>query len=143
MIACKHCMKVCDHSYVCASTPSATIVWCLALLPRNLTTPAAMAISATVGAPTICTTAVLVMQAVLATAVGRAVLAVVGTRSAAARGVAAGATAGVVGMAALAGGDQEALPFAGLSCVLVGAIITAVMAVPALRASIPATIMAA
>jgi putative effector of murein hydrolase len=110
------------------------------MIPRCLPCSLSVDVANYLGAPPEQAAVAALVQAVITVALGTGLLKLAGVTSAAARGVAAGATAGVVGTAAVAHDDPTSLADGGLAYAFTGVLMCVVMAVPAVREVISAIV---
>lgn len=105
----------------------------LALLPRCITSPLAVAVCTALSTPPAAAVALVVVTGVLGAALGPAALDAMGKKDPVARGMAMGAAAHGIGTAQL-DDEPEAQPFAAIAMSLVGAASVVAAAAPASRA---------
>lgn len=106
--------------------------WTKALLPRHVTDVLATDVARTVGASVSNTGLAVLLQAAMTVALGGIVFKAMGA-SAAAKGAAAGCTAGAIGAAGLSDEEPVALANGGLAYAIVGVVSCLVLQLPALR----------
>ena len=104
----------------------------LAVLPRQVTTPLAIAIAGMIGANPSIAAAIVVVTGLVVANFGRGLLDALGMRAPVARGLAMGAAGHGLGTAAMAE-EKEAFPFAAIAMALNAALSTVLVSVPAVR----------
>lgn len=124
-MCCVRC--VCVPACACAG-------WTKALLPRHVTDVLAADMARTVGASVSSTGLAVLLQAAMTVALGGLLFKLMGgSASPAAKGAAAGCTAGAIGASGLSGDDPVALANGGLAYALVGVLSCLVLQTPALQ----------
>jgi putative effector of murein hydrolase len=108
------------------------------MVPRSVTSSVAVDMARCLGAPTECAGLAVLLQAAVAVAVGKLLLSIAyGSRlEPAAEGVAAGTTAGALGVAGIAGGTPAALAAGGLAYAVMAAVSGALVRVPQVAAAL-------
>nr|QKY15132.1 plastidal glycolate glycerate translocator (PLGG) [Polytomella parva] len=101
-----------------------------ALVPRSVTVALAVPIARQLNASVAITAAAVLLQGLLGANFGPNLMTMIGVRDVIARGMAAAATAGGLGTAAIAAKEPEALPFCALSYSMIGIMSTCFAAVP-------------
>jgi putative effector of murein hydrolase len=117
---------------LCALSVRAAAGWTKALLPRHVTDVLATDVARTVGASVSNTGLAVLLQAAMTVALGGIVFKAMGASSAA-KGAAAGCTAGAIGAAGLSDEEPVALANGGLAYAIVGVVSCLVLQLPALR----------
>lgn len=112
------------------STPSRLMV-----IPRTVTAPLAVPIAALLGADVGLAASVVGITGLLGANIGRAVLTLARVNDPVVRGLAMGASAHGLGIAAM-GEEPESLPFAALAMTMVGVLSSILVSVPLLRAAL-------
>ena len=106
------------------------------MIPRCLPCSLAVDVAEYLGAPPEQAAVAALVQALMTVAFGTGLLKLAGVTSDAARGVAAGATAGVIGTAAVSHDEPTSLADGGLAYAFTGVVMCVMMAVPAVRDAI-------
>eukprot|EP00965_Chrysotila_dentata_P096786 3198823-Pleurochrysis_carterae.AAC.1 len=110
----------------------------LAVIPRQVTAPLAIAISAMIGAdPSLAATIVVVTGLIVAN-FGQSILDTIGVRSPVSRGLAMGCAGHGIGTAAIAQ-EKAAFPFAAIALALNAALSTILVSLPPVRRALLAT----
>lgn len=108
--------------------------WTKALIPRHVTDVLATDMARTMGASVSNTGLAVLLQAAMTVALGGILFQAMGkSTSAAAKGAAAGCTAGAIGAAGLSEDEPVALANGGLAYAIVGVVSCLVLQLPALR----------
>jgi putative effector of murein hydrolase/putative effector of murein hydrolase LrgA (UPF0299 family) len=110
--------------------PAATAI---ATLPRQLTSPLAMACAGMLGADTSAAVTLVVITGLIGANAGAKILDALNVKDPTARGLAMGTAAHGLGTAALASTETAAFPFAAVSMALTGTFSTIIVAIPALK----------
>eukprot|EP00814_Leptocylindrus_danicus_P022343 CAMPEP_0116008760 /NCGR_PEP_ID=MMETSP0321-20121206/3042_1 /TAXON_ID=163516 /ORGANISM="Leptocylindrus danicus var. danicus, Strain B650" /LENGTH=193 /DNA_ID=CAMNT_0003477619 /DNA_START=439 /DNA_END=1016 /DNA_ORIENTATION=- len=104
----------------------------LSVISRNVTTPLAMAITGMLGGNVPIAISVVVLSGIFGATAGPSLLTNLGIADPLARGLAMGAGAQGVGVAAMAG-EKDAFPFAAINMVLTAVFATCLVSVPAVK----------
>lgn len=104
----------------------------LSMLPRNVTTPLAIAIINLLGGNVSIACSVVVLTGIFGATVGARALSAMGIEDPVSRGLGIGAAAQGLGTASFAG-EKDAFPFAALSMVLTALAATTLSSVPAVK----------
>jgi len=104
----------------------------LSLLPRNVTTPLAIAITNIIGGDISIAAAIVVLTGIFGATYGARILNAMGINDPVSRGLGMGAAAQGLGVASIAN-EKEAFPFAAISMVLTAVAATTVVSIPSLK----------
>jgi len=107
----------------------------LSVLPRNVTTPLAIAITNMLGGDISFACAVVVLTGIYGGTFGARTLTAVGIKDPVSRGIGIGASAQGLGVASMSN-EKEAFPFAAISMVLTAVAATIMVSIPAVKESI-------
>jgi len=107
----------------------------LSVLPRNVTTPLAIAITNMLGGDISYACAVVVLTGIFGGTFGARTLTAVGIKDPVSRGIGIGASAQGLGVASMSN-EKEAFPFAAISMVLTAVAATTMVSIPAVKESI-------
>jgi len=104
----------------------------LSLLPRNVTTPLAIAITQILGGDISFTAAVVVLTGIFGGTFGSRILTAVGIEDPISRGIGIGASAQGLGVASMSN-EKEAFPFAAVSMILTAVAATCMVSIPSVK----------
>jgi putative effector of murein hydrolase len=104
----------------------------ISLLPRNVTTPLAIAITNILGGDISFAAAVVVLTGIFGATFGARILSSMGVHDPVSRGLGIGAAAQGLGVASLSG-EKEAFPFAAIAMVLTAVVATVLVSIPVVK----------
>jgi putative effector of murein hydrolase len=107
----------------------------VSLIPRTVTTPLAIAIANILGGDISIAAAAVVLTGIFGATIGGSFLTSLGIHDPVSRGMAIGAAAQGVGVASFIN-EKEAYPFAAISMVLTAVAATALISIPAIKATL-------
>lgn len=111
----------------------------LSMLPRNVTTPLAIAITNLLGGNIAYAVGVVVLTGVFGATFGARVLTAVGIEDPVSRGIGVGGSAQGLGVASMSD-EKEAFPFAAISMILTAVTATTLVSIPAVKESLLALV---